>query len=862
MSIDTSLAKTDERPKKVPRWSLALLLSLTLLAASLRFWNLHNLPPGLSYDESFNGVDARSLLTDGKYPLFFSGNNGREPLYIYLQALSVAFFGPTAYALRFTSALIGTLTIPLVYWLVSTLLQPATQANKERPSFSAWLPLLAAAGVAVGLWPLSLSRLGFRAVLLPPLSALAMLYFWKGWTQHRGRDFGWAGFWLAASLYSYTAARLLPLVILLFVLMEGMLGLGQRWGHPCSPGELWRRQGRGLLWLLLVAAICALPLLYTFYQHPRFVAARTADVSIFSPELEGMSGTVAARVWTNLVATARAFYDRGDPNLHHNLPGQPLHDPLLALLFSLGCLVALFRLRQPHIRLIVLWFLVMALPTLLSTQAPHSLRLAGVLPPLALLYALGGEALLGLCARRNLHAAGGGILLLLILALGGGWTGYAYFVRWAAAPGLGATFDLDKQLGAEVTAAKVAALQPGAALAVTRSLYQTPHMRFAIGPIPRQDLPPGAAITEEAAVQLSLLRAEPTDPTDSAFLLRSVDGQIVATWLSPIAGTTGGQLFSSPSAQPLWPQIALSPLTDTLFAADNPNPLHIRFANGMLLLGYELAPDRLPLDATDPAFLLRTFWRLDPAYPPPDANGLDIFAHLQTVNGQAQKNGPIAGNYPLGLWQPGEIVTDQRLFPLPATTQPGKAYFEMGLYVPDGVQAGQRIDILDDAGKPASTQITFGVVAIGDDPPQAELSDLQPLGVWFVDRLELRGWRAALDPDNRQQLLVELGWQAHKRVATDYTLFVHLLDRNGAIIAQRDQPPGGVENPTTMWLPGETTRTRLTLDLPPALVLDEHLLRVGLYEPVGGRQLPITQTPSLPTNPAPLGQTYLLLPLE
>lgn len=105
----------------------------------------------------------------------------------------------------------------------------------------------------------------------------------------------------------------------------------------------------------------------------------------------------AERFWVNLLATMRSFYDQGDQNLRHNLPGQPLHDRFLALLFSLGGFVALSQLHKPRNRLIVIWFLVMILPTLLSIHAPHSLRLV-VLPPLAILYALGGEALLRLFA--------------------------------------------------------------------------------------------------------------------------------------------------------------------------------------------------------------------------------------------------------------------------------------------------------------------------------------------------------------------------------------------------------------------------------------------------------------------------------
>ena len=44
----------------------------------------------------------------------------------------------------------------------------------------------------------------------------------------RRRDFAWAGLWLGLALYTYTAARLLPLVVVGFVLVELAIDL-VRW---------------------------------------------------------------------------------------------------------------------------------------------------------------------------------------------------------------------------------------------------------------------------------------------------------------------------------------------------------------------------------------------------------------------------------------------------------------------------------------------------------------------------------------------------------------------------------------------------------------------------------------------------------
>ena len=116
------------------------------------------------------------------------------------------------------------------------------------------------------------------------------------------------------------------------------------------------------------------------------------------------------------------------------MAGRPVNDPLLAALFTLGWLTALWRIRQARYRLLLVWLTIMLLPTLLSTQAPHTLRGVGALPPLAMLYAVGAQTLLGASSRLIVSRLGAAALLLVVLLISGGLTARDYFTRWAAAP--------------------------------------------------------------------------------------------------------------------------------------------------------------------------------------------------------------------------------------------------------------------------------------------------------------------------------------------------------------------------------------------------------------------------------------------
>jgi 4-amino-4-deoxy-L-arabinose transferase-like glycosyltransferase len=97
----------------------ALLILAILIAATLRFWQLGQIPPGLYRDEALNGLDALNVLA-GKHSVFFAANNGREPIYIYLTAISIAIFGRSAMAVRLAAAVVGTFTTWITYQLAKS----------------------------------------------------------------------------------------------------------------------------------------------------------------------------------------------------------------------------------------------------------------------------------------------------------------------------------------------------------------------------------------------------------------------------------------------------------------------------------------------------------------------------------------------------------------------------------------------------------------------------------------------------------------------------------------------------------------------------------------------------------------------
>jgi hypothetical protein len=84
-----------------------------------------------------------------------------------------------------------------------------------------------------------------------------------------------------------------------------------------------------------------------------------------------------------------------------------------------------------------------------------------------------------------------------------------------------------------------------------------------------------------------------------------------------------------------------------------------------------------------------------------------------------------------------------------------------------------------------------------------------------------------------------LFWQAETQPTADYTVFIHLTDAAGQLIAQFDGPPATGAYPTSLWDPGEIIiDERLLTNIP----LSFASLQVGLYHSHLGERLLISST--------------------
>ena len=112
-------------------------------------------------------------------------------------------------------------------------------------------------------------------------------------------------------------------------------------------------------------------------------------------------------------------------------------------------------------------------------------------------------------------------------------------------------------------------------------------------------------------------------------------------------------------------------------------------------------------------------------------------------------------------------------------------------------------------------------------------------GANFGDQVALVGaFLPRTELQSGEQLSLQLEWVAQQDLAKDYSVFIHLIDENNIIQAQRDSFPVRGNFPTSEWQPGNTVHDIHLVDLPLTMPASNRMkINVGLYEYATGERL-------------------------
>jgi 4-amino-4-deoxy-L-arabinose transferase-like glycosyltransferase len=619
-----------------------LLLLVIMLAAVLRFWQLGQLPPGLYRDEAYNGLDALSIL-DGRHALFFPANNGREPAYIYLTALFVALFGRSALAVRLSAAVIGTLTTWLTYQLV-------------KAWFDHQVGLLAAFVWAATLWPVHLSRIGLRPILLAPAMAAT---FWLG-TMAFKQQKRWL--WLLAGLvygigfYTYLAFRFTPMLLLAIALYLIWRGRAK---------ALWP----GVLWFGLGTAVTLFPLLLLILEQPAVFIGRTGQVSILNTAVN--DGDLWGTVWQHIGRALGMFFWRGDTILRHNPAGRPVFDGFMALPFLVGLVWSIKNWRRPEAMVGLLWTAVMLGPTALAADTPHFLRASGVLPGVLIFPAIG----LARMWKWELIAGWMRKTAVFILTIGSLMLTVSDYVDYGQSPDTSYLFEQAARNLAEQANEDVLGID---SFIDDRFWSGWPSIPFLVtNPNvyrfwPGTGLPPLTRIS-----QLYIWPYAERDFIPTALPTKA----LIWTKSGPLAR---GDL--EPEPYPLYAYYHITPnLPDW--------PIQAQFGDKLALR--RPPPPNTPISLSNPPTVqVDLIWSADS----PPSSSSAVFVHVVGPQGTiAQTDAPPGnGHWPANWWRPGLLLHDRRVISLPEPFDPARYTILVGIY---DIVTGDRLPVTDAFGQ-------------------------------------------------------------------------------------------------------------------------------------------------------------------
>jgi predicted membrane-bound dolichyl-phosphate-mannose-protein mannosyltransferase len=205
-----------------------LFIAVILFASGTRFYNLNN-PPKHYFDEVYHAFTAQEMLHGVTYAWEWWNPNPKDyayewthpPLAKELMALSMKFLGETAFAWRFPGALLGTLSVIMIFFIAKEIFKDDL------------LALLSSAIFALDGLPLTLSRIGMNDSYVLFFSLACVYSYLKNKNLLASIFLGlslaskWSGLWLVPIIFviHFATKKKLKLSYFYFFLLPPLIYL-------------------------------------------------------------------------------------------------------------------------------------------------------------------------------------------------------------------------------------------------------------------------------------------------------------------------------------------------------------------------------------------------------------------------------------------------------------------------------------------------------------------------------------------------------------------------------------------------------------------------------------------------------------
>ncbi|MDO8487454.1 MAG: glycosyltransferase family 39 protein [Candidatus Curtissbacteria bacterium] len=339
------------------------LIIIMVIAAALRFYQFGQDHPSLFVDEVSNGYNAYSILKTGRdeygnfLPLVIRSFGDYNPaLSAYLLIPSIAVFGLNESGVRFPSALLGTLTVLLTYFLVLKLLR-----NNKIALFSSFF-------LAISPWHLQFSRYDHEANFMVFFGVLGIVLFLHSSKNLRLLIASTLSFGLA--LNSYQGAKIwIPVLLTVIFLFYHKEVLAFR--HK-------------LVYPFIILLIFCFPIILNFKSS--LIRGQSVGILGTQKPLETFITGYLSHYNPNFLFTS------GDNIGRHSVPGMGELYIFEAPLIVLG-LLFLVRQKTRAPKFLLAWLLVAAIPPATAVPTPHALRGLTFIPIWSIVAACGASVI-------------------------------------------------------------------------------------------------------------------------------------------------------------------------------------------------------------------------------------------------------------------------------------------------------------------------------------------------------------------------------------------------------------------------------------------------------------------------------------
>lgn len=415
-----------------------LLLLILLLAVLLRFWQLGQNPPSLTWDEAAWGYNAYSLGIDGKdefgrfLPLNYLESFGdfKPPVYAYLDVVPVKIFGLNEFATRFPSAFFGVLTVLITYFLTKRIFWN----SKSKEVYA----LFSALFLAISPWHIMLSRAAFEANVAS-FFLVCGVWLFLGGVQERKWYLLLSIISFVLSLYTFNTARIIAPLLALALVIGFWKILFQR-----------RKQ---IIFAFIIGIILILPTLKFLLSSQ--AQLRFKEVNIFTDidvvRTSNQEVINDSSAWSRIMHNRRVgytlsylkhYFDNLNPSfLFIKGDGNPKFSTqdvgemyLWDLPFFIAGILFLFKRKESNWWIIPLWLILGIIPAATARETPHTLRIETTLPTFQILIAIGAVEFLFWLKKMQWSKRVRAIIVIItfsLLILNGVYYLHGYYTHYA-----------------------------------------------------------------------------------------------------------------------------------------------------------------------------------------------------------------------------------------------------------------------------------------------------------------------------------------------------------------------------------------------------------------------------------------------